>query len=92
MWILQQNIWKEEKYNLFIEYLNRYNIDFPSSELDFVNDMISIWAPSDMFCIDIADTPDGYKIIEFGSIHNCGFYDIDLSKLIQGIQNYFKEN
>ena len=66
------------------------NNDFLSPELDFAKSMIDIWKPSDMFCIDIANTPEGYKIIEFGSIHNCGFYDIDLSKLIQAIQEYFE--
>lgn len=56
------------------------------SEWQFAQKMVDKWCPSDMFVIDIAATPDGYKIIEFGSIHNCGFYDIDLSKLIQKIQ------
>jgi len=27
MWILQKNIWKEEKYNLFCGYLGKYGID-----------------------------------------------------------------
>jgi hypothetical protein len=40
---------------------------------------------------DIADTPEGYKIIEFGCIHNCGFYDANLSKLIQSIVEYFEK-
>lgn len=55
----------------------------------FAQKMVNIWSPSDMFVIDIATCSDNqFKIIEFGSIHNCGFYDIDLSKLIQAIQEY----
>lgn len=27
MWIIQDNIWKESKYNQMIEYLQRYDID-----------------------------------------------------------------
>jgi hypothetical protein len=60
-----------------------------NSEWQFASKMIKKWEPADMFVIDIADTPDGYKIIEFGCIHNCGFYDINLSKLIQAIQEYY---
>lgn len=56
------------------------------SEWQFAQKMVNKWQPSDMFCIDIAGTPEGYKIIEFGSIHNCGFYDINISKLIQIIE------
>jgi len=60
-----------------------------SEELvDYAQSVVDKWGPSDMFVVDIASTEDGYKIIEFGSIHNCGFYDCDLSKLIHKIQEY----
>lgn len=63
------------------------NVDHLSGDAEYFAQMMVIkWCPSEMFVIDIADTSDGLKIIEFGSIHNCGFYDIDLSKLIQEIQ------
>jgi hypothetical protein len=55
---------------------------------EFAQMMVDKWCPSKMFVIDIASIENGYKIIEFGSIHNCGFYDCDLSKLIQKIQEY----
>lgn len=66
------------------------NLDgMESSSEKFAQKMINMWCPSDMFVIDIATLEDNqFKIIEFGSIHNCGFYDIDLSKLIQAIQEY----
>lgn len=60
--------------------------------LEFAEKMIGIWQPSQMFVIDIAVVPKGLKIIEFGSIHNCGFYDINLSKLIQAIYNFLNKN
>lgn len=59
---------------------------------NFANKMINIWKPSKMFVIDIAKTnsDDEFSIVEFGSIHNCGFYDIDLNKLIQKIIEYYE--
>lgn len=60
----------------------------PNDPSIFVRQMVEKWQPSDMFVIDIASTPDGFKIVEFGSMHHCGFYDINLSKLIQAIHDY----
>lgn len=69
-------------------YRNLENTYGNAEPLEFAKEMVERWCPSDMFVVDVASTDNGYKIIEFGSIHNCGFYDCDLSKLIQKIQEY----
>jgi hypothetical protein len=37
------------------------------------------------FALDIADTPDGYKVIETNSISSSGFYECDMGKFVQAI-------
>ncbi len=56
---------------------------------DMVKDMISIYQPATSFVMDIAQTPNGLKIIEINCINCSGFYDIDLQKLIFSINEYY---
>lgn len=58
---------------------------------EFVQSMISIWQPHDAFVIDIADTPDGLKIIEINTLNSSGFYAADLQKLVMALENNFNE-
>lgn len=37
------------------------------------------------FALDIAHTPDGYKVIETNSISSAGFYDCDMGKFVEAI-------
>ena len=44
------------------------------------------WQPERAYVIDIADTPDGPKVIEINSFGVSGFYHCDMFKLIDGIK------
>ena len=46
--------------------------------IEFVKQMIEIWVPARAFVIDVAWTPDGYKIIEINCINSSGFYAINV--------------
>ncbi len=52
---------------------------------DFAQEMIAKWRPHDVFVVDIADTPDGLKVIEVNCANSAGFYDCDTSRLVQAI-------
>jgi len=42
--------------------------------------------------MDIADTPDGLKVIEINNINSAGFYDADPQKIIMAIEEMVKYN
>ena len=55
---------------------------------DFVERMIKKWTPNDVFVLDVALTPDGYKVIEINCANSAGFYNCDVSKIVQSIWDY----
>lgn len=52
---------------------------------EFAQQMVDIYAPSIAFVLDIADTPDGFKVLETNSISSSGFYAIDVGKFVAAI-------
>jgi hypothetical protein len=48
--------------------------------------MIHEWTPDRAFVIDIADTPDGCKIIECNTFNSSGFYACDVSAIVQAVE------
>jgi hypothetical protein len=58
---------------------------YPQGVADFA-EMIANeveWQPHAVYCMDIADTEKGYKLIEIGSVNTCGFYECDLRPVVQ---------
>lgn len=55
--------------------------------IDFAQQMVDGWQPAIAFVIDIADTPEGLKIIEINNINSAGFYEADVFKIIDAINN-----
>lgn len=58
----------------------------------FVSDLVSSmppkrWVPCRAFVVDIADTPNGLKVIECNSINSSGFYACDMGKFVAAIND-----
>jgi hypothetical protein len=64
-----------------------YNALLDDNVVAFANEMIQTWQPDRAFVIDIAVTPEGYKIIEINNINSSGFYASDLAKFIMAIED-----
>lgn len=60
------------------QYKNMYgkclSTDIDNDVIEFVKSMVIIWQPADCFVIDVADTPDGLKIIEINCFNVSGIY------------------
>ena len=61
--------------------------DVDTYVLDFARIMIQRWRPAQAFVMDIADTPDGLKVIEINNINSSGFYACDPQKIITAIES-----
>ncbi len=55
--------------------------------IDFAQQMVDKWQPAIAFVIDVADTPQGLKVIEINNINSAGFYEADVFKIIDAIDN-----
>lgn len=66
--------------------------------INYVERILKMWMPHECFVIDIAHTEtvesynyNVFKVIEVNSLTGCGFYDIDISKLVQDLMILLKK-
>ena len=64
-----------------------YSSLIDDDNLKYAKSVIEQWQPDRAFVIDIADTPDGFKIMECNAINSAGFYDCDVSKIVLAIED-----
>lgn len=58
----------------------------PPEVLSFAEDLAKIYSPATIFCMDIAKTPHGLRLVEIGSIHTCGLYCCNLEPIVNAVQ------
>ena len=64
-----------------------YNDILSPGVLDFSDEITSYLDMARAYVLDIAETSDGYKVIEINTINSAGFYAADVQKLIDAIEN-----
>jgi len=53
--------------------------------LAFGRARIAQWAPNRAFCLDVADTPDGLKVVEINAIGSSAFYASDIARFVAAV-------
>lgn len=56
------------------------------SVIKFAQKMVDIWQPDIAFVIDIAMTPDGFKVIEINCLNGAGFYACNMPKVADAVE------
>ena len=59
--------------------------DNSDSNLAEAQRMADIWLPHQTCVMDLAETPDGTKVIEFNTFNSSGFYSHDISKVVKAV-------
>jgi hypothetical protein len=54
--------------------------------LEFARARIAQWSPNRAFCLDVADTPDGLKVVEINAIGSSAFYAGDIGRFVAAIE------
>lgn len=57
----------------------------PVGCIEFVENRINQWCPSEAFVIDTCMTKEGYKIVEFNNYTSSGFYACDVVKIVEAL-------
>jgi hypothetical protein len=57
-----------------------------SAEGCFAKEAHEVWFPTGTYVMDVADTPDGFKIVEVNNLNAAGFYAGDMQKLVGAIE------
>lgn len=76
--VVTGSLYKSRDTVVYVECIDR-------AVIDFAQQMVNKFAPSAAFVLDIADTPDGFKVLETNSISSSGFYAIDIGKFVNAI-------
>ena len=69
--------------------VNFLNMDHNQEAVIFSTQMAKLYSPARAFVLDICLFEDEYKVVEINCINCSGFYDGDMSKLIQSLENTF---
>jgi hypothetical protein len=72
--------------------VNMLNMDNNEEAYIFSKKMAKLYSPARAYVMDICLYNDEYKIVEINCINMSGFYDANMSKLIQSLENAFNEN
>jgi len=88
LFIVNRKIVTASQYQLGGELVTTADID--DRVIWFAHGMIQTWMPASAFVMDIADTPDGLKVIEINNINSSGFYAADPQKIIMAIEEMVK--
>lgn len=59
--------------------------------LMFAQEAAAHWVPDELCTLDVAKTPEGYRIVEFNGMHCCGIYAIEPRRFIEEVEGYLAE-
>ncbi len=54
--------------------------------IEFANSCAQLWSPNRAYVLDIAETPDGYRIVEVNNLNSAGWYKCDMQKLVMSLE------
>ena len=55
----------------------------------YAQKMVNLWSPAAGFVMDVAITPDGFKVIEVNCLNASGFYACDMSKVVFALEELY---
>lgn len=76
--VITGSLYKSRDTVVYVECIDQAVIDYAQA-------VVRMYAPSIAFVIDIADTPEGFRVLETNSISSSGFYAIDVGKFVAAI-------
>lgn len=71
--------------------VNYLNMDNNQEAQIFAKQICDLYCPAEAFVLDICLYQDEYKVVEINCINCSGFYDGDMSKLIQALEAKFSK-
>ena len=60
----------------------------PSEVIRFAQQTASLWHPDDVYVMDVCETDNGLKVVEFNCFNASGFYKCDVESVIRQVSEY----
>lgn len=64
-------------------------VDFMGGKLGFNHDAPKRWIPHETFVVDVAETPNGLKIVEVNCLNAAGFYAADVAAIVDAVERVY---
>ncbi|MGO8671138.1 MAG: ATP-grasp domain-containing protein [Capsulimonadaceae bacterium] len=64
----------------------------PPEVVEFAEHVAARYSPADAFVCDIANTPDGLRVVEFNCINGSGFYAADVNIIVRSLSIWKESN
>lgn len=84
-WIVDKKVITISLYKLGSKGFQQ-NYDHEQEAIDFAQSMVNIYSPSRAFVLDICLHNGQYKVVEINCLNCAGYYDANMSKLIQALE------
>lgn len=85
-WVVEGKVVTTSLYKLGI-LGHQKNYDHEEDAVAFAQSMVDIWYPSRAFVLDICLYQGEWKVVEINCINSAGFYDANMTKLINALEN-----
>lgn len=84
-WIINKKVVTASSYKL----AGRLHVNLPVDEdiLAFAGTRAQEWSPEKAYCLDVARTTDGLRIVETNTINFAGFYKANVAKIVEALEN-----
>jgi len=83
--VISSSLYKEDG-------VHKEEVGIPNEVLAFCRAALYVYNPARAFALDVCELEDGsFAIVEFGCIHNCGFYKADMNKVTEAIMGVVGE-
>ena len=84
-WILNGRVVTASSYKL--NGTLHVNLPIDDDIVNFANARTQEWNPSVAYCLDVARTPNGLRIVEINTINFAGFYNSNVAKIVEELEN-----
>jgi ATP-grasp domain, R2K clade family 3 len=89
-WIVNGKVITISRYKLG-NFVNTQNYDHEQGFIDYAQKIADIYCPAEAFVLDICLVDDQYKIVEINCFNCAGFYDGNMFKIIEALENHFNK-
>lgn len=75
--------------SIYRQYQQQYRkLDLPQHVAEFARHIAAKHSPCDVFVMDICESFDGLKVVEYNSFNCSGLYDCDLGIIVRAVTKY----
>jgi len=60
----------------------------PDRAVEFAERTARLWRPDDVYVMDVCETENGYKIVEFNCFNASGFYNCDIPTVVKEVSEF----